>query len=138
MHVTCTRYLVSGHNDSSTLDDCVNRLPISPPPDTSHVTKQSLGEFCDSQAIFADTNEFSRTIDVTPSDHVANIDLLILVDTVQSSQHCKVKIKLLLSGMVEWNRDKVSCIQLKLLIFTVHDMIDSCIEFTSFKQIYEN
>lgn len=84
---------MSGHNDSSTLDDCVNRLPISPPPDTSHVTKQSLGEFCDSHAIFADTNEFSRTIEVTASDHVANIDLLMLVDTVQSSQHCKWKRK---------------------------------------------
>lgn len=39
--------------------------------------------------MFADTNEFSRTIEVTPSDQVASIDLLMLVDTVQSSQHCK-------------------------------------------------
>lgn len=106
LQVTCTRYLVSGHSDSSTFDDCVNRLPINPPPDTSHVTRQSLGEFCDSHAMFADTSEFSRTIDVTPRDHVANIDLLMLVDTVQSSQHWNgenKKLKIIYVKMLTFN-----------------------------------
>lgn len=82
------RYLVSGHRDNSTFDDWVNRLPISPPPETSHVTKQSLGERDKSQDIVVDTNELSRTIEVTPNVHVGNIDLLMVVDAVQSSQHC--------------------------------------------------
>lgn len=30
LHVTCTRYFVSGHKDSSTFDDWVNRLPMRP------------------------------------------------------------------------------------------------------------
>lgn len=37
-----------------------------------------------------DTRELSRTIEVTPNDHVGNIDLFIVVDAVQSSQHCKI------------------------------------------------
>lgn len=87
------RYLVSGHNDSSTFDDWVNRLPIRPPPDTSHVTKQSLGCRDRSHDTVVDTNELSRTIEVTPSVHVGIIDLLMVVDAEQSSQHCKKKIK---------------------------------------------
>lgn len=89
LHVTCTRYFVSGHKDNSTFDDCVNRLPIKPPPLTSHVTKQSLGDFDAAHAIFVDTNELSRTIDCTANDHVSSIDLFMLVDAVHSSQHCK-------------------------------------------------
>lgn len=32
LHVTSTRYFVSGQRDNSTLDVSVNRLPINPPP----------------------------------------------------------------------------------------------------------
>lgn len=87
------RYLVSGHNDNSTFDVCVNKLPVKPPPDTSHVTKQSLCALADSHAMFVATKELSRTIDVTPNDQVAWIGLFIFVDSVQSSQHCKRKKK---------------------------------------------
>lgn len=88
------RYFVSGHNDSSTFDDWVRRLPIKPPPLTSQVTRQSLGEFVAVHAMFVDTNELSRTIDWTASDQVSKIDLFMLVDAVHSSQHCKEKTKL--------------------------------------------
>lgn len=89
LHVTWIRYLVSGHNDNSTFDDCVKRFPIRPPPDTSHVTKQSLGVLDAVHAMFVDTNELSRTIDWTDNDHVSNIDLFMFVEVVHSSQHCK-------------------------------------------------
>lgn len=89
LHVTWTRYFVSGHNDNSTFDDCVNRFPMSPPPDTSHVTKQSAAAADDFHAMFVATNELSRTIDVTSNAHVSNMDLFILVDALHSSQHCK-------------------------------------------------
>lgn len=65
------RYFVSGHKDNSTVADCVNKLPIKPPPDTSHVTKQSLGTAEGSHDIVADTNEFSRINDVTATPHVS-------------------------------------------------------------------
>lgn len=64
---------------------------MSPPPLTSHVTKQSLGEFVAVHAIFVDTNELSRTIDCTDNDQVSRMDLFMLVDDVHSSQHCKEK-----------------------------------------------
>lgn len=93
LQVTWIRYFVSGHNESSTFDDWVKRLPINPPPDTSQVTKQSLGDFDAAQAMFVDTNELSRTIDCTDSDQVSKMDLFMLVDVVHSSQHCKKKQK---------------------------------------------
>lgn len=104
---------------------------MSPPPDTSHVTKQSLGEFCDSHAMFADTNEFSRTIDVTPSDHVASMDLLMLVDTVQSSQHCNKEIENILVT-------KFFGLEIKLLIFMAnYDRLSSVSFHKHIKWIYE-
>lgn len=63
---------------------------MSPPPLTSHVTKQSAAAADDFHAILVATNELSRTIDVTSNAHVSNIDLFILVDAVHSSQHCKI------------------------------------------------
>lgn len=99
LQVTWIRYLVSGHKDSSTFDDCVNRFPIKPPPLTSHVTKQSLGDFVAVHAMFVDTNELSRTIDWTDSDQVSKMDLFMLVDEVHSSQHCKKREKSHLSVM---------------------------------------
>lgn len=108
LHVTWIRYFVSGHNDSSTLDDWVNRLPINPPPDTSHVTKQSLGDFVVVHAIFVDTNELSRTIDCTDNDHVSKMDLFMLVDAVHSSQHCKEKARIKKDSLAIGFRDKNS------------------------------
>lgn len=80
-------YFVSGHKDSSTLDDWVNRLPIKPPPDTSQVTKQSRDSCEMFQAIVVDTKELSRSIDVTRNAREDSMGLFIVVDAEQSSQH---------------------------------------------------
>lgn len=94
LHVTWMRYLVFGHSDSSTNDVDVSRLPIRPPPDTSHVTRQSLSAIgepgaSECQATLVATSEPSRTIEVTASGQVApDTGRLTVVAVEQSSQHC--------------------------------------------------
>ncbi len=63
LQVTCTRYLVSGQRDSWASGVSVNKLPIRPPPDTSHVTKHWLGTFVDVHVKSADVREPSRIIE---------------------------------------------------------------------------
>lgn len=63
LHVTCTRYLVSGHSDSSAELASVSRLPTSPPPATSHVTKQLRSDLDGFQARFVATRNSCLTID---------------------------------------------------------------------------
>lgn len=63
LQVTCTRYLVSGHRDSCASGVSVNKLPMRPPPDTSHVTKHWLGTFIDVHVMSADVREPSRIIE---------------------------------------------------------------------------
>lgn len=81
LHVTCMWYLESGHNDNCASRVSVNKLPIMPPPNTSHVTKHWCwsGSFA-YQEISTIVSEPSRTIDCT--DNSIILDVLIGVDEV--------------------------------------------------------
>lgn len=87
LHVTCTRYFVSGNSDSSTSGESVNRLPIKPPPETSHVTKHWLGTFFfidddddndELHVMSADVNDPSRIIEIIFNFITSNWDLFSL------------------------------------------------------------
>lgn len=69
LHVTCTRYTVSGQRDNSTLDESVNKWPIRPPPETSHVTIQLLCKLCGSHAKCVDTRNSCSIIDAIRTIH---------------------------------------------------------------------
>lgn len=69
LHVTWTRYLVSGHRDNSTLAESVNKLPIKPPPKTSHVTRQLMSLFVGSQAKCVATRNSCLIIDAIRNCH---------------------------------------------------------------------
>lgn len=92
------RYFVSGHNDSSTSGESVNRLPIKPPPDTSHVTKHWLGAFIaiEVHVMSADVSDPSRTIDTIFNFITSNWDLFNLAaddvcDDEHDFQHCLIE-----------------------------------------------
>lgn len=91
LHVTCTRYFVSGHSDNCTLNDSVKRLPIKPPPATSQVTKHCVGIVNGSQATSTKTKESCCSIETVCNDQVSRMLLLNLGGggLAHSSQHVK-------------------------------------------------
>lgn len=96
LHVTCTLYFVSGHNDNSTSDVSVKRLPIRPPPSTSHVTRQFIGGICLGHVISVVTRYPWRTIEITFNGHSSYtmwLTSFVSGFDVHWFQHCK-KIKL--------------------------------------------
>lgn len=93
LHVTCTRYTVSGQRDNSTLDESVNKWPIRPPPETSHVTIQLLCKLCGSHAKYVDTRNSCSTIDAIRTGQECSDDAWRDMD-VHVSQHYLWKWKL--------------------------------------------
>lgn len=96
LHVTWTLYLESGQSDSCTLSLSVSRLPISPPPNTSQVTRHLLGPTAPAaaavelQATSADTSDPCRISSIVRSGHVSRIELSISGCVVAHwSQHYK-------------------------------------------------
>lgn len=87
LHVTCMRYLESGHSVNCTSWVSVSKLPIKPPPATSQVTRHWLGTLVDFHKISADVSEPSRTIDRIFSLITSNWDLFTLMAGEQRVQH---------------------------------------------------
>lgn len=75
LHVTWTRYFVSGQRDNSTLDESVNMWPVRPPPPTSHETRHLMSSFAGSHAKCVATKNSCLIIDATRTVHwlLANV-----------------------------------------------------------------
>lgn len=99
LHVTWTMYLVSGHRLSSIFAESVNRLPIKPPPKTSHVTRQLMSWSVGSQAKCVATRNSCLIIDAIRNCHwfwaiACWCDDIVL----HVSQHCNENQKIRIDG----------------------------------------
>lgn len=95
LHVTWTRYFVSGQRDNSTLAESVNKLPIKPPPKTSHVTRQLISLFVGSHAKCVATRNSCLIIDAIRNCHwfwsiACWCDDIVL----HVSQHCAIQFRM--------------------------------------------